>query len=292
MKHEDIDHWRHAYAVLGLSLWVGWMGHAVAATEFKDCAQCPDMVVIPAGTFTMGSSKGEVGRLDNEGPKHKVTLPQAFAVGKFEVTVEEWAACVADHGCTPAKEEASGSGQSRHPMVHISHEQARTYASWLSTKTGKNYRLLSEAEWEYAARAGSDQPRPWEATMSGPAEPVCMWANGHDQRSHQIHHYPWQAMTCDDGFAETAPVGSFKPNAFGLHDMLGNVWEWVADCYKKNYDGAPTDGSAQTTSGCHQRVFRGGGWDFGAMSLRSAVRDADTPHSHGSMIGLRVARGL
>lgn len=288
MKHEDISHWRHAYAVLGLSLWMGAMGSAVAGTVFKDCTQCPEMVVIPAGSFTMGSPKSEAGRHEDEGPQHVVTLPKALAVGKFEVTVDEWSACVADRSCASVKNAASGQG--RHPVVHISYQQALMYTAWLSTKTGQNYRLLSESEWEYAARAGSDKPHPWGATA--PAEPICTFANGHDQRSHQAHHYPWDAMACDDGYAEAAPVGSFKPNAFGLHDMLGNVWEWVADCYTKSYDDAPLDGSARTRHGCSQRVFRGGGWDFGSASLRSAVRDADTPNSHGPMIGLRVAKVL
>ncbi len=244
-------------------------------TEFQDCDVCPAMVVVPAGKFVMGSPPSEPGRRDDEGPPHTVAIAQPFAVGKFEVTFDEWDACVADRQCGAAKDE--GWGRGRRPVINVSWEQAVGYTEWLSDKTGKKYRLLSEAEREYSAWAGTTTVRFWGDS----AGRACIFANVNDS-----------SFGCNDGFEYTAPVGSFKPNAFGLYDMLGNVWEWVADCYNKTYDGAPTDGSAWSMGDCSLRVLRGGSWFYPPPDVRSASRNRSAPSGRGFIVGFRVARTL
>jgi formylglycine-generating enzyme required for sulfatase activity len=201
---------------------------------------------------------GEPDRDDDEGPQHTVTIAKPLAAGKYEITSDEWDACVAGGGCARAADD--GWGRGRRPVIRVSYEQAIGYTEWLSKKTGKPYRLLSEAEWEYAARAGSQAARFWGAM----ADRACEFENGADaaleRQKPEGWKDEWGLHACDDGQARTAPVGAFKPNAFGLHDILGNLSEWVEDCYNKSYEGAPTDGRAWTMADCPRRVLRGGNW--------------------------------
>ena len=256
-------------------------------SEFKDCAGCPPMVVVPSGRFVMGSPPDEPGRVDNEGPPHVVTIARAFAVGKYEITFDDWEACVTDRAC--ARADDSGFGRGRRPVINVSYENVAGYLAWLSEKTKKKYRLLTEAEWEYAARAGSDKSRFWGSS----ADLACQYANVFNPATKaKYKDSDRQAFQCNDGYVETAPVGSFKPNRFGLYDMLGNVWEWVEDCWNASYSGAPTDGSAWNTGDCSRRGLRGGGWYYGPRNVRLAKRLKNAPAAHGHDLGFRVARTL
>jgi formylglycine-generating enzyme required for sulfatase activity len=226
------------------------------------------MVVVPAGSFMMGSA--EFG----ESPQHRVTIAKPFGVGKFEVTFAEWEACVAGRGCSHNPDDNRW-GRANRPVISVSWDDAKQYVAWLSRKTGKNYRLLTEAEWEYAARAGSSTLYSW----------------GND-----IGLGNAQCTGCGSPFDEnqTAPVGSFKPNAFGLHDMHGNVWEWVEDCWEVDFDGVPSDGSARK-SGCSddtRRVQRGGAFLHEPRALRSTVRNSYTKSARANGVGFRIARTL
>jgi formylglycine-generating enzyme required for sulfatase activity len=227
---------------------------------------------VPAGEFMMGSPANEEGRRGNESPQHKVKIARAFAVSRFEVTFDEWDACVARGGCAYQPVD-HGWGRGRRPVIEVSWEEAQRYAAWLSKQTGKPYRLLSEAEWEYAARAGSDKAFSWGDKI-GEGNANC---NGCGSK--------WDNR-------ETSPVGAFKPNAFGLDDMAGNVWEWVQDCSQDNYTGAPTDGSAWESGGCTLRVLRGGSFDFEPPAVRSAERRTNTADYKDKTMGFRLARTL
>ncbi len=240
---------------------------------FQDCDYCPEMVVVPPGSFRMGDLHG-VGYF-SEKLIHTVRIDYAFAIGKFEVTFDEWAACVSDGGCNGYRPDDLGWGRGDRPVVHVSWQDAKTYVRWLSRKTGKTYRLLSEAEWEYAARASSRTMFPWGNSMGSG------YANCDGCGS------VW-----DDDM--TAPVGSFAPNAFGLHDMHGNVYEWVEDCWHSNYVGAPSDGSAWTSGGvCQVRILRGGSYDDTPVLVRSANRDGNLANDRDNLFsGIRVARAL
>ena len=256
----------------------------------KDCDACPEMVVLPAGQFTMGSKNNE-STLPDEKPAHLVRIPRSIAVGKFEVTFQEWDACAADGDCKEVDDENWGRG--RRPVINVDHEAAKAYAQWLSKKTAKRYRLLSEAEWEYAARGGTGTAWYWGSIEDGIGLPEgCQYANTHDQSSRQNRpDYAWLAHPCEDGFTYTAPVGSFKPNAFGLYDILGNVAEWVEDC-NVSYADAPTDGSAGVVSECERRVTRGGAWLHGPTWVRSAFRHPQVSGYANYTVGFRVARDL
>jgi formylglycine-generating enzyme required for sulfatase activity len=279
--------------------------------SFKDCADCPEMVVIPPGQFLMGADPGEEARenLSDEfrnrsQPQHRVKV-RRFSAGKYEVTRGEYRVFAAEtgrsaHGCffwtgedyqiDPARDWRSPgySQDDTHPVACVSWEDATAYAEWLSRKTGKNYRLPSEAEWEYAARAGTTTARFWgdDADMS------CAHANGADLRA--LRQVPgainWPVANCNDGYAYTASVGSYRPNAFGLHDVLGNVWEWTQDCWNGNYSAAPTDGSAWATGDCFMRVVRGGSWDDSPATLRAAYRVGSPMVIRVYGRGFRVAR--
>ena len=243
-------------------------------TIIRDCGQCPELVVVPAGAFRMGDLSGG-GDVD-ERPVRTVTLPRAFALARYETTFAEWDACAAAGACRPGVGDV-GFGRDRRPVVLVGWEDARAYTAWLSRRTGKAYRLPSEAEWEYAARAGAGTRFPWgDGVGSGRAS-----CDGCGSR--------W-----DD--ARTAPVGSFPANAFGVHDMVGNVYEWVADCGRPSYEGAPSDGSVHASSGgdgdCEWRMMRGGSW----LSLPRASRPANRVRNPAGFrdvhVGFRVARSL
>ncbi len=230
---------------------------------FRDCKTCPEMVVLPAGEFTMGSPEEERGRDDDEGPQHQVTILKPFALGKYEVTVGQYAEFVRE---TRHRGRECGEANN-HPVACVSWDDASIYVDWLSVKTGHEYRLLTEAEWEYAARAGTTTAYYFGRMLLGNMAQYAL--NG------------------------AAAVGSFPANTFRLHDMHGNVWEWVKDCWHKDYTGAPTDGSAWLI-GCRGsvRVMRGGSWDDGQEYLRSADRSRQRSTYRSRYIGFRVARTL
>ena len=241
--------------------------------SFAECDDCPEMVVVPAGSFMMGSLDRERRRFADESPQHRVTIANPIAVGRFAVTFEEWDACVADGGCNGYKPDDSAWGRGRRPVIRVSWDDAKTYVAWLSGKAGKPYRLLSEAEFEYAVRAGAGSAYPWGDDI-GKGNANCKSCGSE-----------WD----DD---QTAPVGSFAANAFGLYDMAGNVWEWVEDCYQGSYNGAPADGSAWAAGDCAGRVVRGGAWDGDPRYLRSASRYWSGAVERDGAVGFRVARTL
>jgi formylglycine-generating enzyme required for sulfatase activity len=239
--------------------------------EFSECAHgCPMMVAVPAGSFIMGSPDNEKDRFDDEGPQHPVTIGKPFAVGKFDVTFAEWDACVAAGACPRASD--SGWGRGDRPVINVSWDDAKQYGEWLSRITGKEYRLLSEAEWEYAARAGTTTAYYW-GDDSGKGNANCEGCGSQ-----------WDNK-------QTSPVGSFKPNAFGLYDMAGNVDQWVEDFYHDSYKKAPDNGSAWIEGG-GDAVIRGGSWAFRPESLRAAQRVQNPIGLRGNGLGFRVARTL
>jgi len=275
---------------------------ASTVLEAKPCeslpGKAPEMVVIAAGRFFMGSAEGDGQR--DERPQHGVAVVQPFAMSRCEVTVAEFRAFVLEtayktdaelgKGCNVLNEAKDGFEQKResdwtnpgfkqaenHPVVCVSWRDARAYVYWLSLKTGEKYRLPTEAEWEYAARAGT--------------ETVYWWG---DEASHEYANY--RGVGGRDQWDRTAPVGRFPRNAFGLSDMLGNVWEWTADCWHGGYTDAPYDGSAWLEGAgaeCDRRVIRGGSWSFNAVLMRSAYRFRLPSVESYSNIGFRIARAL
>ena len=239
---------------------------------FRDCPRCPKMVVVPAGSFMMGSPPSEEGRRDSEGPVHRVAFVVPFAVGVFEVTFAEWDACVSAGGCRGYRPDDEGWGRGSRPVVNVSWHDAQSYVEWLSRSTGEDYRLLSESEWEYVARAGTST-RYWWGNDIGRGRATC--------------------IGCGDQWQYTSPVGSFSANAFGLHDVHGNVNEWTQDCWNWGYDGAPGDGSAwEEGSDCSHRVLRGGSWGGDPRTLRSAIRGTVDSENSNNVNGFRVARTL
>ena len=262
---------------------------------FRDCEECPDMVVVPAGSFRMGSPSGEAGRLDIEGPMHRVEISKPFAIGRFEVTRGEYARFVSETGHSSGTacwtyeggewEERTGrnwrnpgfaQADSR-PAVCVNWKDARSYVAWLSRKSGEAYRLLSESEWEYAARAGTTGPFHFGSTIST------------DQANYD-GTFAYGSGREGVYRERTVSVGSFPANGFNLHDMHGNVWEWVEDCWNDSYAGAPSDGSAWTSGDCSYRVLRGGSWYGGPRGARSATRYWNSTGNRVSYFGFRVAR--
>jgi len=229
---------------------------------FKDCETCPEMVVIPSGSFKMGG-KGS----SKEKPVHEVKIGYSFAVGKYEVTQAEWEAVM---GKNPSEFKGA-----RKPVENVSWEDAKSFVKKLSEQTGKEYRLLSESEWEYMARAGSTTKYPW----------------GDETDSSKAKYKPLGSPPKDG----TVPVGSYSANAFGVNDTAGNVWEWVEDCYHKTYKDAPIDGSAWLSASggdCEWRALRGGSWGSAPEFLRSAYRYENEASGRGWVLGFRIARTL
>ncbi len=272
-------------------------------TRFRDCDECPELVVVPAGSFRMGSPESEAGRDDDEGPVHRVRIERPFAVGVYEVTRGEYSRFVSatghrsEDGCWTREggESKLRSGRhwrspgfrqtEAHPVICVNWEDARAYVGWLSEKTGEEYRLLSESEWEYVARGGTATARYWGESETG----QCSYENGADASTNRS----WRRRAgCNDGYARTSPVGSFGANGFGLHDVLGNVLEWVEDCWNDSYGGAPADGSAWESGDCRRRVLRGGSWNGTPRRLRSANRFRYGTGSRGYVAGFRVVRTL
>lgn len=241
---------------------------------FHECTNCPEMIVVPAGSFVMGSPPTEKKRLRNEGPQHDVTIPKLFAVSRYELTFDGWDACSAGGGCDGYQPSDAGWGRGRQPVVNVSWNEAQRYVAWLSRLTGKPYRLLTEAEYEYAARAGTQTAYPWGDEI-GKNNANCLGCSSQADSNKPV------------------PVGSFAPNRFGLYDMVGNVWSWVQDCTHENYDGAPKDGSAWIEGGdCDGHVVRGGSWFSSPESLRSASRSADARGNRSDALGMRIGRTL
>ncbi|MDE0390693.1 MAG: SUMF1/EgtB/PvdO family nonheme iron enzyme [Rhodospirillales bacterium] len=255
---------------------------------FRDCPECPEMVVVPAGSFMMGSLRSESGRSDNEGPQHRVTISEPFAVGRYEVTFAEWDACVAGGGCNGHRPNSYGHDRVLKAVSYVSWEDAKAYVHWLSRKTRKQYRLLSEAEWEYAARAGTRTSRYWGDDVQA----QCDHADGFDLTNKSESVSNTEHAPCWDSSAGSASIGSYGQNGFGLSDMLGNQSEWVEDCWHGSYAGAPEDGRAWVTGGdCGKRVLRGGSWNSPPRHLRSAFRIwLSTGKRY--YVGLRIARTL
>jgi formylglycine-generating enzyme required for sulfatase activity len=233
------------------------LARATPGGSLRDCPECPELVIVPRGSARLASGRD-------------VTIAAPFAVGKFEVTFAEWDACVAQGGCSHRPDDR-GWGRGRQPVMNVNWDDAQQYVTWLSRKTGKSYRLLSEAEWEYAAQAGTDR----EASVAeGAGQANCYGCGSR-----------WDNK-------QTAPVGSFAANAFGLHDMIGNVWEWTADCWNESHAGTSTDGHARTSGDCARRALRGGSWYDIPRVARSANRVRGTTGDRFDSFGFRVARPL
>ncbi len=246
-------------------------------SPFKDCDACPVMVNIPGGSFMQGSPPGEPQRNSDEDPRRMVHVP-AFALGQTEVTFDEWDACVADGGCTHDPDD-EGLGLGDLPVINVSWDDAQQYVTWLSNQTGHDYRLPSESEWEYATRAG---------TTGRFNTGACITTDQANFRGSN------PAQGCPSGVfrQQTLPVASFAPNAFGLYDTHGNVWEWLQDCGNGSYNGAPTDGSAWMTGDCSRAVLRGGSWGSGGQNLRSASRGSSARDGASTFTGFRPARSV
>jgi len=259
------------------------VGHKTEPTErrsalgrmretFRDCPPCPELVVVPGGPFVMGAADDDPEGHWTERPQHRVMVP-SFAVGKYEVTFAEWDACMNGGGCNGYRPDGEGWGRGPRPVMFVSWEDAQAYVAWLSKQTGKGYRLLSEAEWEYVARAGSTT-RYWWGDEIGRNRANCGECGSQ-----------WD-------YDQTAPVGSFEPNPFGLYDVHGNVWEWVEDCWHGGYADAPSDGRTWEGGNCYERVLRGGSWGSEPRYLRSAERTRINPDLRNVFIGFRIARSL
>lgn len=242
-------------------------GPAAGLAEIKDCKECPTLISLPAGSFVMGSNTEDI----SERPAHRVTIPNPYAIGKFEVTVEQWNACADAAGC--ARIPGSNGTAKEAPMRDVSWDDAQQYVKWLSKVSGKPYRLPTEAEWEYAARGGTATRYWWGQQMrAGTAN----------------------CKECGQPWSQDAPAktGSFTANPYKLHDMNGSVWEWVADCWHNSYKGAPADGSAWDDANCRVRVIRGGSWRDGAAYMMSTTRFKYDASVRQNQNGFRVARDL
>ena len=235
---------------------------------FRDCDGCPEMVVIPSGSFDMGDSVGD--GLDRERPVHGVTVAKPFAIGRFEVTFQQWDACIEAGGCSYKPDDLNW-GRGNRALGDVTWKDANEYIGWLSCITGARYRLPSEAEWEYMARAGSATKFPWGNEI-GKARARC--------------------LSCEGGLPQVIEVGNFPPNDFGVYDTVGSVGEWVEDCLNNDYTGAPADGSAWVSGQCYYRIVRGGGWYGDAKFLTSSYRNFKSVDARDDTYGFRVARDV
>ena len=237
---------------------------------FRDCPTCPELVGVAPGRFVMGAGSDD---LVSVATAQDMAIAAPFAIGRYEITFDEWSQCVTDGGCTsqPADENW---GRGRRPVINVSfNDITQKYLPWLSRKTGFIYRLPTEAEWEFAARGGTAAPASQAYSFGDDTTPLCEYGNSSD-------------LACSDGYATTAPVGSLKPNALGLFDMHGNVWEWTADCWQPQYSAKPV----RPDEACDSRVMRGGSWASAAPALRSAARGWERQDRFKNSIGFRVAR--
>ncbi|MEM1091547.1 MAG: SUMF1/EgtB/PvdO family nonheme iron enzyme [Pseudomonadota bacterium] len=279
----------------------------VDAQPFRDCSDCPEMIEIPSGTATLGAEPYEANTKAGDLPLREVTIAYRLAVAKTEVTQAQYRAFMeasghqmSQLGCNTWNVnrimgyvrahtwEAPGYPQNdSHPVVCVSHEDATAYASWLAEKTGKPYRLLSSTEFEYALRAGTRGPWFWGLSNAD----ACQYANVGDNTFRRHFEYA-PVFHCDDGYLQTAPVGSFEPNPWGLHDMLGNAWEWTDDCVHRQSKAIPLDGRAwlaEDNGDCSRRTPRGGSWVSGTDWVRAAAQAGDGAGYHSQILGFRVA---
>jgi formylglycine-generating enzyme required for sulfatase activity len=261
--------------------WVSTSGAPADAAErvsfgryFRDCVACPDMAELEAGSFTLGAPPTETGASAEEGPPTPVTIARRIGMAVKETTFEEWNACVADGGCAHRPYD-NGWGRGKRPVINISWSDAQDYVAWLSNKTGARYRLPTEAEWEYAARAGSATPFAFGAAITASQ------ANFNASLPYGAAAGLFRRMT--------TPTGNFAPNAFGLYDMHGNVWEWTADCWRVDHTGLGADGTA-FGGDCTARIIKGGAWNTGGVRLRAADREGSPLGARRADIGFRVVR--
>jgi formylglycine-generating enzyme required for sulfatase activity len=274
-----------------------------AGSAIRDCRICPLMTVLPTGRFKQGSVSADAAASPFELPRHIVLIGRSVAMSSNEITVGEFTEFVAAtqremSGCNTydgrweyrqdASWQAPGFAQTAmHPVTCVSWDDAIAYAEWLSDKGGHEYRLPSASEWEYAARAGTELGQPWGASAAA----ACGEANVADQSAEQ--RFPgWNVFPCNDGYVNTAPVGSFQANAFGLNDLLGNVFEWVEDCWYDDYTGAPVDGSARINAGCQERELRGGSWFSSPQYVSASYRNRFEHGYRSSSLGFRLVRDM
>jgi len=249
----------------------GTVAHAAEPAQLAG-----EFIDIPAGSFLMGDVAGQGDPTEN--PVHRVTI-KPFRLGKYEVTFEQWDACVADGGCNEYKPSDEGWGRAGYPVINVSWEDVQGFITWLNTKTGESYRLPTEAEWEYAARAGSKQRYPWGHEAS------------HEQANYGSEECCDETAIGHERWGKLQTVGQFPANKFGLFDMHGNVWEWTEDCWHANYDGAPRDGSAWMKDGhCNLRVCRGGSFNNRPVNIRSAARTWNKSSLRYNNLGFRLAQ--
>lgn len=272
---------RLALVLIGLGALPAYAMGQVPATEpplastpepfsfFKDCETCPQLVALPAGEFIMGSDE----RHKAENPAHSVTINKAFAIGRYEVTFDEWKACFDAGACGDEMPDDHGWGMGSRPIMNVTWWDAQAYIRWIKKTTGHKYRMPSEAEWEYAARAGTTTAYSWGVDATGLALGNCRDCGA------EISH-------------KTEPVGSFKPNPWGLYDVHGNVWEWIADCWYPSNTDAPADGSVRIAEKCRERVMRSGSWYYFSKNLRSSWRFKNDARVRSYGIGFRVVREL
>lgn len=281
-------------------------------SNFQDCSDCPEMVVVPAGSFTIGSPVHEANRSEDEGPQRKIIIAHPFAIGRFEVTRGQYEAFLRDAGhpvsgmCVTDRRQPGnwaadaetnfhdpGFAQGTdHPAACVSWNDAKAYVAWLNARTGGGYRLPSEVEWEYAARAGSTTAYPWGNGI----QHGCAHMNGYDEEAvaKKGDLYKGEAISfaaCSDGYVNTSPVGSYKPNAFGIYDMIGNLGEWIEGCATKSYAALRADGTYDDGD-CNKRMVRGGSWGTQPRQLRTAERIRYKPTDVDDSIGFRVAKDL
>jgi formylglycine-generating enzyme required for sulfatase activity len=270
--------------MLGVTPSVAWAADASApGTVFRDCPDCPDLVVVPAGQFPMGSLYTDSEADPDEQPPHLVRILAPLAFGRTPVTVAQWAACVGEGWCQPTADQSAGQGAGigegaaggggNRPVTNVNWDDVQQFLGWLRFKTGHVYRLPSEAEFEYAAR-GNTTSRYWWGNTIG------------------INNANCQACGSEWDNRMPAPVGSFKPNPFGLYDTLGNVWQWVQDCWQDSYKGAPDDGRVRGGETCDNRVVRGGAWDRKPRSLRAGNRGHLAVTGRTVDVGFRVIREI
>ncbi len=305
--------------VLGLSLAPAAANAAEAASSeagayFRDCEACPELVRVPPGSFLMGSVPEETERAQlpeaRARAEHgvvRVEIPYAFAIGRYELTIAEFAVFAEETGfesqggcfemlaskAWQLNAEASWRDPGyavtdRHPAACLNSREYQLYLDWLSQKTGQRYRMPSEAEWEYAARLGSEEVRIWQPEDAD----ACRHLNGADAQFRQAFTDDWLTFACDDGYPITAPVGTYAPNGIGMYDVFGNTAEVTLDCFVNGHAGAPTDGSPRAAEPCPVLVYKGGSWAAEPGFMRPAFRVAATPDVHGNGWGLRVVREL
>jgi formylglycine-generating enzyme required for sulfatase activity len=257
----------------------------VEGQTFRDCDACPELIQIAPGRFLMGAGNTGLDQQVSVATGQEVAITAPFAIGLHEITFDEWAQCVSGGGCTsePADENW---GRGLRPVINVSfNDITQQYLPWLSRKTGFTYRLPTEAEWEFAARGGASAAAGQVYSFGDDAELLCAYGNSSDL-STKTTDAGWAGINCNDGFVTTAPVGSLKPNALGLFDMHGNVWEWTADCWQPQYSAKPM----KPGEDCKSRVMRGGSWASDAKALRTAVRGWEKQDKSKNSIGFRVAR--